>query len=330
MKIRLSIIVITHNRPESLRRCIESISASTVPDKHELIVIVNGTEDKTPDLPASASSGVLNMRHYVISRTSNGEARNEGIKRALGEILYFLDDDVITGKDIFMEALRIFDRRADVDIAGGPNLTPPGNTPFQKCIGHALASPFGSAGMRRRYIVLPAETLVDDSALILCNLAIRRRALELEGALFDKKIVCNEENILLQRMRTKGHKMLYSPRLAVYHDRRKDLFEFARQVFKYGRGRMQQTLRMPASTPPFVFLPAIFALYLLSLLLAHSGPYLVPLYVYMALDIFFSLEISLKGRDILLAPISACVFPVLHLSYGAGFIYAFFRRCTER
>jgi glycosyltransferase involved in cell wall biosynthesis len=305
---------------EHLKRCLESISNSILPKEHELIIIVNGSDADTINFLQNFSQNNINLHFHSIERSSNGRARNEGIKYAKGEILYFLDDDVTVDKNIFQETINKFREYPDVDIIGGPNLTPEGSSLFQRCFGYVLESTFGAANMRRRWIAIGEDILTNDKSLILCNLAIRKRVFHKEKNHFNSDLICAEENLLLQQLKSKRYKMLYSPKLIVYHERRKNLREFAQQIFKYGKGRMQQTLQLPASLPLFSILPTLFILYLISILFFHKIFYLSPLFAYLFLDTFFSFQIVLRHKSIILFPLSLIIFPIVHISYGLGLL----------
>lgn len=317
----ISILIITYNRVNLLKRCLESIMKGSLPEEYELIVVINGYDKDTLQFFEKFSSDYQNLKFFPIQRTTKGGARNVAIKHAQGQILYFLDDDVIVDKDIFKEALRKFNHYPQIEIIGGPNLTPNSSSLFQRCSGYLLSSIFGAAKMRHRYIILPDDRLVDDNSLILCNLAMRKKVLDQEKILFNERTVGNEENLLLQQLRSKGYKILYSPRLIVYHHRRKTIGGFCEQFFRYGRGRMQMTMLLPRSFPIFVALPSLFLIYLISLLFFHNLFYLFPLFTYLSLDLAFSFFISIKNENIIAFPLLFILFPLGHISYGLGFLW---------
>ena len=185
------------------------------------------------------------------------------MNKVRGEIVYFLDDDVTIAPDLFARALDTFAQIPEVDVVGGPNLTPPASSLFEHNVGAVLASPFGSARVSARYRATGQLRSTDDRALILCNLAIRNRAIAHRHPVFEGDLVCNEENLLLGLLELENRRMLHDPALVVYHSRRGTVGGFARQIFKYGRGRWQNTLALPRSLSATFLLPSIFLLYLL-------------------------------------------------------------------
>ena len=323
MNPAISIIVVTHNRVKLLKRCLTSIAESDLPAGSELIVIINGTDAESAGFLKSFSTNKADLRFYHIEHSTSGRAHNEGIRRSAGDMLYFLDDDITVEKNIFTEVFKKRVRYPDVYIFGGPNLTPPGSTLFQRCCGYVLSSAFGSAKMRNRYIKGPREKFVDDTSLILCNLAISRKIFEDEKMLMNENFSCNEENLLLQELRQKGYGMLYSPDLIVYHNRREGVKNFFWQIFNYGKGRMRQTLCSPKLFLPFTVIPSLFVLYLVSLGLFRSMVYLLPFFAYAAIDVFCAASLSLKYRNPMIFLYTFILFPVQHIAYGLGFILGF-------
>ena len=324
MDLKLSIIIITHNRLELLKKCLESISLSILPLKYEIIVIINGNDEHTLNFFQTFPFPKINFKFYPIDKSSNGTARNEGIKQAQGEILYFLDDDVMVKEDTFSQVISKFDYYHDVDIIGGPNITPIDSKLFQRCSGQALASLFGAANMQYKWAAIGQDRLTDDRALILCNLAARKRMFDRTKVNFNGHLTCAEENLLIQELKLKGHKILYCPQLAVYHERRKSLKELAQQIFKYGKGRAQLTLYLPRSLPLLNVLPSIFVLYVMSLMLFPNSVYVLPFLLYLVIDLLFSVYLSVIQKSAIAFPIFFILFPVEHVSYGLGFLYGVF------
>jgi hypothetical protein len=248
--------------------------------------------------------------------------RNLAAQRAGGEILYFLDDDTRVTPSHFIRAAGWFDDPT-IAAAGGPSLTPDDDNPWQRAFGAALASPFGGGGVRNRYRRWGAPRATGDHELILCNLGFRRDVFLAAGGL-DERLYPNEENELMDRLRSEGYRLLYDPELAVQRSQRPDMKAFIRQLFGYGRGRAEQTL-IARSAGLVSLAPALFLLYLLSVPVVGNPVYSLPLLCYVLLmsagAVFgWACNGSLSHALRLLA-----VFPALHLSYGAGLLAGFIR-----
>ena len=322
-QIALSIVIPTHGRAAALERCLASILAADLPLKTEIIVVCNGSDPATEDLLKVLSTSDQRIRVIAQSAASPAGARNSALTRARGEIVYFLDDDVTIAPDLFSRALDTFSRNRNVDVLGGPNLTPAMSSPFEQSAGLVLASPFGSASVRARYRSIGKLRSTDDRSLILCNLAIRRRALAGRNQVFDSHLVCNEENLLLGELKLKNSLMLHDPRLIVYHSRRSTLFGFARQIFKYGRGRWQNTVALPRSLSLIYLIPSLFLIYLLLLPFASFAGRLVPLALYGLLLLVCAAYEAYRVNVESSFPRLLLLFPICHLAYGAGVLYQF-------
>jgi len=320
-ELALSIVIPTHGRLGSLQQCLASIFAAELPEATEILVVCNGSDPPTEDFLRQLSAAEPRLHLMEMAPGSPAEARNAALSKVRGEIVYFLDDDVTIEPDLFARALETFARRPEVDVLGGPNLTPSASSLFERSVGNVLASPFGSARVCDRYRSTGHLRPTDDRALILCNLAIRGRAIAGRRPVFEGELVCNEENLLLVSLERENRSMLHDPELVVYHARRGTLAGFARQIFKYGRGRWQETLALPDSLSPTFLLPSIFLLYLLSLPFLKFHERLIPLAAYGLLLLTFSAIEAFRARTLRSFAQFLVLFPLCHLAYGAGLMW---------
>jgi GT2 family glycosyltransferase len=91
-----SIIVPTYNRPDALARTLDALRAMDYPaDRLEIIVVDSGSLQKDNDALALAR-GARYAPHPDLGVSA---ARNHGARLAGGELLMFVDDDIVVGKD---------------------------------------------------------------------------------------------------------------------------------------------------------------------------------------------------------------------------------------
>ncbi|HBG26629.1 MAG: hypothetical protein A2Y10_04680 [Planctomycetes bacterium GWF2_41_51] len=93
MTKKVSIIVPTHNRPDTLTEALDSIAKQTYKDIE--VIVVNDGECDVQDIISAASK---NMEiKYINHHTSKGPAaaRNTGLHSAEGKYIAYLDDDDI-------------------------------------------------------------------------------------------------------------------------------------------------------------------------------------------------------------------------------------------
>lgn len=93
--IKVSVVVTTYNRRDSLTRCLASLAAQTFPPgDYEIVVVDDGCTDGTPDLLRSFTAPCAFL---WISQPNQGQpaAQNAGVAAARGDIVIFMDDDCI-------------------------------------------------------------------------------------------------------------------------------------------------------------------------------------------------------------------------------------------
>ena len=92
--MKLSIIVPVYNVEKYIRPCVESIFRQGLDeDDFEVVIVNDGTPDKSMEIIADIIEAHQNI--HVINQENQGisMARNNGIKRATGEYVHFLDSD---------------------------------------------------------------------------------------------------------------------------------------------------------------------------------------------------------------------------------------------
>lgn len=246
--------------------------------------------------------------------------RNQAVQQAQGDIIYFLDDDSLVVPDALQRLEQHFaDQR--VVVVGGPSLTPPTDNFFQCAIGAALASPLGAGGVRNRYRSVGTVRQSTERELILCNLAIRREAFLANGGL-DERLYPNEENELLDRLCSGGGVLLHDPELTVKRSQRASLKDFAYQMFRYGRGRSEQT-RIAGFRGLMPFVPLAFLLYLLAIPFVRSPLFLLLLVVYLLAVGLCTVRAAVNEQSVSFLLLLPFLFPLLHVSNGIGLLAGF-------
>ncbi len=91
--VRLSVVIATKDRAPFLERALASLAAQREAPPFETIVVDNGSSDATPEVVAGAEG--LDVARIYEPVPNRGAARNRGIARARGDIVVFVDDDVI-------------------------------------------------------------------------------------------------------------------------------------------------------------------------------------------------------------------------------------------
>lgn len=205
---KLSVIVATWNRPERLDEALRSIALQGEAVPFEVIVVNDGGVDVSPVVARWAR--VMTVQSVTLDANRGlARARNEGIRRAQGAILCFLDDDdLMLAGHLSAGAARLDDE--DVDAV---------------CTHVAVCDEFVPAGSAPRAQQAKAHyrATFDDRLLMICNVIpvnamfIRRRPEA--PLLFDETLSELEDWELWLRLRQRlGYRFETVPvTTAVYH-----------------------------------------------------------------------------------------------------------------
>ncbi|MBN1353348.1 MAG: glycosyltransferase family 2 protein [Candidatus Omnitrophica bacterium] len=116
----ISIIIATDRRPHEIKECLESLKGqSLLPD--EIIIAHGGSDAETEE---TVNSLVINndlkvrLKYYNIGPLGAAVQRNKGAEKATGDILLFLDDDVLAEPDFIKEITSVFEKDPERKIAG--------------------------------------------------------------------------------------------------------------------------------------------------------------------------------------------------------------------
>ncbi|NBB95369.1 MAG: glycosyltransferase [Planctomycetes bacterium] len=125
MALSVSAILPTHDRPVSLRRCVESILAQTRRPE-ELIVVNDGRDDLRADLIDDLNASAVSARFLRRDEASSTASRNAGLGAAAGDVMLLLEDDIVLPPDFIARLVDLYAADADGVVGGiGPTVREP-------------------------------------------------------------------------------------------------------------------------------------------------------------------------------------------------------------
>lgn len=117
----VSIIIPTYNRAHLIGITLDSLLAIDYPsDAYEILVVDNNSNDHTAEVVKSYehdSSGLI--RYFFEPKQGSHFARNNVVKFAKGELLYFTDDDMIADQNLLRCLVEVFNDNPQVATATG-------------------------------------------------------------------------------------------------------------------------------------------------------------------------------------------------------------------
>lgn len=263
------------------------------------------------------------------SRINHAQARNFAVARAKGEILAFCDDDSILPPNWLKIAASYFAKNKG-DLIGGPVIASK-NAPFRYRISGYLATSRFTMGFAAYKFTTFDEREAINSDLILANNFIRKSIFDQIGG-FDKDQVPCEENLLYEKVRQKGYKLLYAPKLACTHPSKPIFIPLARKVYFYATGRGLLIARTPETFHFQYLIPSLFFLSLIVFpifsLFSGIGLWLLLfiLLLYLLLTLINSFLIFIRiERNFFILLLAPIVTFIVHMSYGLGFLNGLLR-----
>jgi glycosyltransferase involved in cell wall biosynthesis len=116
---RISVVVPTYNRLDTLRHVIPSLLAQDLRrGEFEVVVADSNSTDGTAEYLAGVAREHPFVRHLPGPYTGRASARNAGIAAALGRIVIFTDADIIASPDLLSRHLAHHDRPGTRAIVG--------------------------------------------------------------------------------------------------------------------------------------------------------------------------------------------------------------------
>lgn len=214
MSHSLSVVIPTHNRRETLRLCLDALRRQTVTTGWELILVDDGSQDGSAAM-AREEARTFAIPMTVLSQQPNrgpAAARNCGLATASGDIVLFLDDDILAAPDLIERHLQAHRQHPDPTeavlgyITWAPSLRP---TPFMDWLGKKLWFGYGR---------FAPGAVLDGWAFYTCNASLKRAFLCQHGG-FDERFpsAAFEDTELGWRLQKAGMKLIYYPEAWGHH-----------------------------------------------------------------------------------------------------------------
>ncbi|MBI4202802.1 MAG: glycosyltransferase [Chloroflexi bacterium] len=225
---RISIVIPTHNRRDMLLEMLHSLCQQTYPlDLLEVIVVMDGCVDGTAEMLEG-----LSMPYAVrpVSQAQGGAAaaRNHGARLATGDLLLFLDDDLLPCAPLVEEHARL--HRGDVHAVVLGRFIPVKGTAgkggwniweervLEKHYGKMLVGERPAAGRR----------LYSGNFSVACSLF-------LEAGGFDERLKRGEDVELGFRLQAAGLPFYYNHNAVAVHRGYRSFLSWCSSAYVYGR-----------------------------------------------------------------------------------------------
>jgi cellulose synthase/poly-beta-1,6-N-acetylglucosamine synthase-like glycosyltransferase len=259
--------------------------------------------------------------------------RNVGISNSSGDFYAFIDSDAYPERDWLKNAVRAFSGSKDIWAVGGPNITPPGEDTYRRCVGNALKSFFvsGANAFRKKRA---ASRYCSD--LPSCNLIVNKEAMDaLKG--FNENLFTGEDVELCKRIISNGKKIFFDSGVVVFHHNRSLFKPFFLQRVTYGSTVFtsfnEEIFRKHISFQTIsFFLPMFFILFIVTMGIASVFSkllFVIFSFILLSYVTIFIVEAFRQSEAIREVPLTFLSLLIGNLAPGMGSLTALFGIKTD-
>jgi glycosyltransferase involved in cell wall biosynthesis len=250
----LSVAICTRDRVATLKRCLDSLLPLQQKYGFELLVIDNAPSDDTTAKLVKRSPPA---RYFLERRPGLDFARNRAWMEATGDLIAYLDDDVVVDSGWLAGLQEAWGENSDAAAFTGLvmplRLDTTAQVLFEKRNGFRRGFDKNRFGKE-----LPGNSLYPCGAGIFgagCNMAFRRDVLRYIGG-FDEALDTGAplpgggDLDIFYRIIRAGHVLVYEPSYMVFHEHRASESGLRRQYYTWGLGFMTFVEKSYRNDPP--------------------------------------------------------------------------------
>jgi GT2 family glycosyltransferase len=218
----VSVVIPTYYREETLRNSLEDVLKQDYPNFE--ILVVDQTPKHQPEIETYLEelAAATKIKWFRLQWASLPGARNYAVRRAIGEIILFIDDDVQLPKGFLAAHVKNFLEKPDVGAVAGRvfdrmKLGDSGGKLEIEYLPWQAMDP----GIAWYYIDL-VHTIKPQQVLSArgCNMSFRREIFAQKKLRFDERFrgsAVREESDFCLRLRQTGYKIWYDPEAYLIH-----------------------------------------------------------------------------------------------------------------
>lgn len=224
----ISIVLPTYNRLDRLKRVLAAFEQQTVaPSEFEIIVVSDGSSDGTHEF-LRALATPLNVTPIFQANQGVAVARNTGIAHTRGDLVLFVDDDVVPSSNLVEQHLATHAQHGERIVALGPMLTPHDFTmmPWVR---------WEQAMLQKQYDAMARGDWAPTARQFYTgNTSLRRQHLVDAGG-FDPKFRRAEDVELAYRLADRGLKFIFNENAIGWHYAERSFAAWLQIPYVYGR-----------------------------------------------------------------------------------------------
>lgn len=211
-RIKLSVVIVTYNRRKDLEECLNSLLSLNEPPS-EIIVVDSNSTDGTHELVKRYPLKFVNIKERSMVK-----ARNIGFQHAKGEVVAYIDDDVVVNKDWSKYIIEPYEDEFVGGVVGRVISYYDGKALYLSAKHMAIGKVFNN-GLILGNFDIPTQHPIEVDTLMGCNMAFRRDLLLKVGG-FDENFrgsCFRDDTDISLRLKSLNYKIVYHPKAIVRH-----------------------------------------------------------------------------------------------------------------
>jgi len=319
----VSVIIPCINEERYIGKCLDSLVSQDYPkEKMEVFVVDGMSEDRTREVINKYVEKYSFFKLLDNPKKFTPFALNTGIRNSKGEIIIRMDAYATYIKDYISKCVKYSKEYGADNIGGTVKIIPKTNTLIAKTIALSLSNPFGvgNAYYKSGYSGQPKWV---DTVFGGCY----KRGIFAKIGLFNENLVRSQDMEFNLRLKRAGGKILLVPDIVSYYYPKSNLKDFFLHNIKDGIWAIYplKFVKMPFKLRHYI--PLIFVSGLLGTgLLAIFFPtffwlFLIAVGLYFLANIYFSIQIIGKEKDIRFLFLMPLAFATRHIGYGLGSVW---------
>ena len=315
----VSIIIPCRNEEKFIKKCLDSILwQNYLKNKIEVLVIDGMSNDKTRSIIKEYSKKYHSIQLLINKKITKPFALNIGIEKAKGEITMIMDAHAGYKKNYVSKCVEtLIEYNAD-NIGGILKTIPRENTISAKAIVTCLSGFFGVGGSHFRKGLSKIKEV--DTVFGGCY----QKDVFKKIGLFNENLVRSQDMELNIRLKKAGGKIILNPDIISYYYPKSTLKEFFIHNIQDGIWSIYplKFVKLPFKARHYI--PLIFVLYLtftglLGIFYSFSWfLFSFIIILYLLLNLFFSINIAYKEKNIKYLILMPITFACRHFGYAMG------------
>jgi glycosyltransferase involved in cell wall biosynthesis len=318
--MRLSIIVPCRNEQRYIGACLDSILACDHPRADLEVLVVDGrSDDGTREIVAHYAARHPEIRLLDNPRGIVPAALNIGIRAATGDAIMRMDAHAVYPPEYVPRLLAALAESGADNVGGCVATLPADPGPVARAIAIVLSHPFGVGNSHFR-IGASAPRWVDTVPF-----GCYRREVFGRVGLFDEDLIRNQDDEFNHRLIRHGGRVLLVPDVVARYYPRASFAKLARMYYQYGYFKPLAARKVGRVMTVRQLVPSAFVL---ALVVGGLAALVWPpaRWLWLGVSASYALAVAGCALSVLRAQGPRCAlalaiaFPLLHASYGVGFL----------